>query len=160
MTDLRDAATRAAVWGVIAAAAMERQDEAKAELQELEVGDTIAGRINGRIVGKSTMTKGRTRLVITDERKFLGWVLTNHPCEVIESVNPAYLKNLEARAKEIGLGAVIDHQGEVVPGVEIVEGQPSVTVRKDKDAPFIVAQLLASGRVQLDGIQALETANE
>jgi hypothetical protein len=153
---LRDAATRAAVWGVIAAAAKDRQDEAKAELASLEPGDTVAAKVGGQIVGKATQTKGRSKLAVHDEAAFLEWVKAAHPTEVVEAVNPAFVKSLEARAKELGLGPVIDNQGEVVPGVEIVSGDPYVTVRKEKDAPLLVAQLLSSGRVHLDGIRELE----
>ncbi len=63
---------------------------------------------------------------------------------------------LKARAKELGLGAVVSHDGDVVPGVEIVEGEPYVSVRREKDAPFIVAQLLSGGRLSLDGIKEIE----
>lgn len=152
---LRDAATRAAVWGVIADAAKDRQNEAKAELADLEPGDTVAAKLGGQIVGKATKTKGRSRLSVHDEAAFLAWVKSTHPTEVVESVNPAFVKSLEARAKELGLGPVIDNQGEVVPGVEIVQGDPYVTVRKEKDASVLVAGLLANGRVTLDGIREL-----
>lgn len=154
---LRDAATRAAVWGVIAAAAKDRQDEAKAELRQLEPGDTIAAKVNGQLVGKATMANGRAKLVVTDESQLLAFIRDNHPTELVQSVNPAYLKALEAKAKEVG--AVIDDQGEFVPGVELVAGAPYVSVRRDKEAPFIVAQLLSSGQVQLDGIKQIEAAS-
>lgn len=150
---LRSAATRAAVWGVIADAAKERQAEAKAELAQLQPGDTIAGRIGGRLVGKATVARGRSKLTVTDGRQFLDWVALNHPTELVQSVNPAFVKSLEARGK--ALGAVIDAQGEVVPGVEITEGAPYVSVRKEKDAPDVVAQLLSGGLVSLDGLKEL-----
>jgi hypothetical protein len=51
---------------------------------------------------------------------------------------------------------VIDNQGEIVPGVELQHGDPYVSVRREKDAPFVVAQLLSGGRIQLDGIKELE----
>lgn len=156
---LRDAAFRAAVWGVIAAAAKDRQDEAKAELSQLEPGDAIAGKWDGQTIAKASMSKGRSKLVVTDELAFVNWVAGRHPTEIVSQVNPAFVKSLEARAKDIGLGAVVSSDGEVVPGVEIVEGTPYVSVRREKDAPFIVAQLLSSGRIQLDGIKELGASN-
>lgn len=152
MSELHDAAFRAGVWQVIEQRAKELKDEAKAELAGLEVGDTVAGRYDGQVIAKATKLKGRAKLRITDEATFLQWVKATHPTEVVESVNPAYVKSLEARAKDIGLGAVIDSEGEVVPGVAIVEGDPVVSVRREKDAPFLVAQLLSSGRLSLEGV--------
>lgn len=161
---MREAASRAAVWGVIATAAKARADEAKAELAALEVGDTIGARVTWRppgsnvtiaqLVGKATKTKGRAKLVVTDDAALLAWVARNHPSEVVRSVNPAYLKSVEARAKELGVGAVIDSQGDVIPGLELVEGEPYVTVRKEKDAEQVVADLLSGGQVTLDGIDS------
>ncbi len=151
---LREAATRAAVWGVIADAAKDRQNEAKAELAELEPGDTIAGKVGGQIIAKATMTKGRERISTVDPAALLEWVRTNHPTELVqsvESVNPAYLKTFKA----VG-GVVIDGDGEPVPGVKVEYSDPYVTVRKEKDATALVAELLSSGAIALDGIKAVE----
>jgi tryptophan synthase alpha subunit len=140
------------VWQVIEQRAKELKDAAKAELQALEVGDAVAGKWDGKVIAKASKSKGRTKLTVTDEQAFLDWVSERHPTEVVYAVNPAFVKALEARAKDIGLGAVVSTDGEVVPGVEIVEGEPYVTVRREKDAPFLVAQLLSSGRLSLEGV--------
>lgn len=153
---MREAAARAVVYQIVEQAAKARKDEAKAELAELEPGDGISARLNGVAIGKATMTAGRQKLTVTDELALVEWVRRNHPTEIVESVNPAYLKVLEASGK--ALGAVIDDQGEVVPGVEITVGEAFVSVRKDKDAPFVVAELLSTGRLSLDGIKAIEAA--
>ena len=153
MTDLRDAAARAAVWQVIEQAAKARKEEAKAELLALEHGDTVAGKVNGQIVGKASWSKGRAKLVVTDERAFVNWVAGHYPTEIISQINPAFIRSLEQRAKDTG--APIDLYGEVVPGVEIQTSDPFLTVRREKDADEIVAGLLAHGRIQLSGIRAV-----
>lgn len=145
MSELHDAALRAGVWSVVAARAKELADAAKTELAALEVGDTVAGKWDGKVIAKATMTKGRERIAVTDEHAFLAWVKRNHPTEVLESVNPAYVRTLKAVNR-----VVIDAVGEVPAGVSVEEGSPYVTVRKDKDAPFIVAQLLSSGALSLE----------
>jgi hypothetical protein len=152
--DMRDAAARAVVYQIIEQAAKARKDEARAELSDLEPGDTLAAKWDGQLLGKATMTTGRTKLVVTDEAKLLAWLQYNHPTEIVITPNPAYLKALESTARNVG--AVIDNQGEIVPGVELVSGDPYVSVRKEKDAPFVVAQLLSGGRVSLDGIKEIE----
>lgn len=151
--NLHDAAFRAGVWQVIEQRAKELKDQAKQELHALEVGDTVAGKWNGHTIAKATMTRGRTKLVITDEREFTAWVADHHPTEIVTHVNPAFLRLLEAKAKDVG--AVIDSLGEVVPGVELVDGEPYVSVRRDKDALSVVAQLVSSGQLSLDGVKSL-----
>jgi hypothetical protein len=154
MTDMRDAAARAVVFQVLEQRAKELKDAAKSELAALEPGDTLAAKWDGQLLGKATMTSGRTKLVVTDEQKLVEWLQWHHPEEITISPNTAYLKALESTARDVG--AVIDKDGEVVPGVELVHGDPYVSVRKEKDAPFVVAQLLSGGRIQLDGIKELE----
>lgn len=151
---LRDAAARAVVFQVLEQAAKARKDEAKSELSQLQPGDTVGGHWDGQLLGKATMTAGRTRLVVTDEAALLEWLQDRHPTEIVLSANPAYLRLLESTAR--GVGAVIDNQGELVPGVELVHGEPYVSVRKEKDAPFVVAQLLSGGRITLEGMKELE----
>lgn len=152
--ELHDAAFRAGVWQVIEQRAKELKDQAKADLAALEVGDTVAGRYEGHTIAKATMTKGRAKLVVTDEHSFLNWVAGHHPTEIISQINPAFIKHIEGRAKEYG--APIDTLGEVIPGVELVDGEPYVTVRREKDAAAVVAQLLASGGLSLDEVKAVE----
>lgn len=149
--DLRDAAARAVAWQIIEQAAKARKDEARAELAALEPGDTIAGKWDGQLLGKATMTHGKSKVVITDHQQLVEWLQYTHPTEILISANPAYVATLQ----HVG-GVVIDKDGAVVPGVEVVQGDPYVSVRKEKDAPFVVAQLLSGGRVALDGIKELE----
>ena len=152
--NLRDAAARAVVFQVLEQAAKARKDDAKAELAQLQPGDTVGGQWDGQLLGKATMTAGRTKLVVTDEAALLAWLQDHHPTEIVVSPNQAYLKALESTARTVG--AVIDSIGEIVPGVELVHGDPYVSVRKEKDAPFVVAQLLSTGRVALEGLKELE----
>ncbi|MGE2733804.1 hypothetical protein [Mycolicibacterium vaccae] len=157
---LRDAAFRAAVWSTIEAKAKEQKDAARAELSSIPVGETIAARWGDRILAKAGMSAGRSKLVVTDLQKLLAWVKANHPTEVVETVNSAWLKTVEAKAKELGIGAVIDSQGEVIPGVEILSGAPTVSVRREKNTDDIIGELFSAGRVSLEGINtaAIEAA--
>jgi hypothetical protein len=156
MSELHDAAFRAGVWQVIEQRAKELKDQAKAELSALEVGDTVAGKYQGQAVAKATKTRGRRRLRVINEVGFVEWVLRRWPDETIQTrtVRESFRKKLEDKA--IDLGGLIDDDGAVCPHVEVVEGEPYISVRKEKDAPFLVAQLLSSGRVSLDGVKEIE----
>jgi hypothetical protein len=149
--DLRDIAARAVVYQIIEQAAKERKDEARAQLSALEPGDTLAAKWDGQLLGKATMTRGKSKIVVTDVQRLVEWLQYAHPTEIVISANPAYLTTL----RDVD-GVVIDKDGVVVPGVELVSGTPYVSVRKEKDAPFVVSQLLSGGRIQLDGIRELE----
>lgn len=150
LTELHEAAFRAGVWQVIEQRAKELKDQAKAELATLEVGDTVAGKVDGHTIAKATMTKGREKIVVTDERALLEWVKQHHPTEIVEAVNPAFMRTFTA------VDGQVIWQGHPVDFMAVVDGDPYVTVRRDKDAPFLVAQLFTSGRLSLDGIKAVE----
>ena len=151
MTDMRDAAARAVVFQIIEQRAKELKDAAKAELGELEPGDTLAAKWDGQLLGTATKTSGRTKLVVTDEKKLVEWLQWHHPEEITLSPNAAWLRQIEERARS--LGQPVDGAGELVPGVELTQGEPYVSVRKDKEAPFVVAQLLSQGRIGLEGVK-------
>jgi hypothetical protein len=155
VSQMHEAAFRAGVWAVIEERAKQLKDQAKAELAALEVGDTVAGKFNGQTVAKATKTRGRRRLRVINETGFVEWVFRRWPDETIQirSVREAFRKKLEDKA--IDLGGLIDDDGAVCPHVEVVEGEPYISVRKDKEAPFIVAQLLTSGRLSLDGVKEI-----
>jgi hypothetical protein len=150
--NMRDAAARAVVFQVLEQAAKQHKDAAKAELAQLQPGDTIGGSWDGQLLGKATMTSGRAKIVITDAQRLVEWLQYAHPTEILISANPAYLTTL----RDVD-GVVIDKDGVVVPGVELAQGDPYVSVRKQPDAPFLVAQLLSGGRISLDGIKELES---
>lgn len=151
--ELRRAALQAAVWAVVETRAKELKDEARGELAAgLLPGDTIAGKWDGRTVAKATMARGRARLVVTDEAALVEWLTANHPTELVVTINPAYLGALEERAKTLGFP--VDSHGEAVPGVALVEGDPYVSVRKEKGALGLVGEIMAAGMLSLDGIDA------
>ena len=135
---------------MIAARAKELADAAKSELSALEVGDTVAGKWDGRVIAKATMTKGRRKFVVTDRAAFTAYVKEHYPTEIVESVNPAFERGMGSVVKEVD-GLVVDFNGLPIPGVAMEESSPYVSVRKDKDAPFLVAQLLSSGQLSLEG---------
>jgi hypothetical protein len=146
MTDLHDAALRAGFWSQIAARASELKDKAREELRALPFGDSKAAKVGDQILCKASWNKGRESINVTDSRALLEWVKQHHPTEIVESVNPAYVKTFKAVE-----GIVIDSNGEPVPGMELKAAEPYISVRSEKEAPFLVAQLLSSGRMSLDG---------
>ncbi len=149
--DLHAVALRAGVFQVVEREAKAAKDAARQELIEaLPFGDTVAGRYGDDIVAKAGWSKASQRVVVTDPAAFLAWVKENHPTEVVESVNPAYLSSL----KQVG-DVLVDKDGQVADGVGVVTGKPSLSVRSEKGALELVARMVAEGRVSLDGLKEL-----
>ena len=149
--DLHAIALRAGVFQVVEREAKAAKEEARAELiAALPFGDSVAGRYGNDLLCKASWSKGSQKVVVTNERAFLEWVKKNHPTEIVESVNPAYLTSL----KQVG-DCVIDKDGQVADGVEVVTGKPSLSVRSEKGALELVAQMVAEGLVSLDGLKEL-----
>jgi len=169
------------VFHIIEREAKQAKDTAKAEVAELlPFGNTEAARIGDEILCKTSWSKTSSSVAVTDEgvftawvkehhpteivetvrsgyvaAAFLEWAKEHHPTEVVETVNPAYVKAL----KPVGY-AVIDAAGEVVPGIDVVAGKPSLSVRAEKNAVDLVARLIAEGRVSLDSVKELTTEPE
>lgn len=162
MTDLHDAALRAGVFHVIAKEAAAAKDAAKAEIAAaLPKGDAVAGRVGDEILCKASWSKGTTSTVVVDQDALLAWVKEHHPTEIVEervvvteTVNQAYLKSLKVAGTN-----VIDSDGLVVPGVQVVTGKQSLSVRTEKNALDMVLALMAEGRVSLDSIKELPAAD-
>lgn len=96
---------------------------------------------DGTRIGTVKRSKVRKAAAVTDERALLAWVRENRPDELIESVNPAFVDWLKGQAKKHGF-AVVPSTGEVVPGVEMVDGAPSYLPQPDPDmVPLIQAKL-------------------
>jgi len=149
--DLHQAALRAGVFQIIEREAKAAKDAARADLMAaLPFGDSVAGRVGEEILAKASWSKGSRKVVVTDERAFLEWVRENHPTEIVESVNPAYLASL----KQVG-DVLVDKDGQVADGVEVVTGNPSLSVRSEKQALELVARMVAEGRVSLDGLKEI-----
>jgi hypothetical protein len=151
VSELHDAALRAGVYQFMETRAKELKDVARQELKAMPFGDSIAGKTNDQVVCKASWVKGRQSVKVDDEQALLEWVKQNHPTEIVESVNAAYVKTFKA----VG-GVVIDSTGEPVPGMKVAEGDPYITVKANAETPFLIAQLMKSGLVSLDGAQELE----
>lgn len=150
MTELHDAAMRAGVFQYIQKRAGDLLALAKQELQSLPNGDTVAGRHNDQVVCKASWVKGRKTIVVDDARALLAWVKERHPEEIVESVNPAFLKTFGE------VEGQVHWQGEPVDFMVVKQGEPYIAVKGNDETPFLVAQLLSSGRVSIDGVRQLE----
>ncbi|ORA25215.1 hypothetical protein BST13_33300 [Mycobacterium aquaticum] len=94
--------------------------------------------------------KGRKSIVVSDDRALLAWVKEHHPDEIVESVNPAFLKTFSE------IDGQVHWNGEPVDFMAVKQGEPYLAVKGNDETPFLVAQLLTSGQVSLDGLRQIE----
>jgi hypothetical protein len=104
----------------------------KRHLQDLPEGTTLRIKLEGEVVGSVAMTVGSRSIIVTDEPEFVDWCDEFHPdeVEVITRVRPSFIEHGLVMIDD----AVIDRQGNIVPGVAVRTGTgyPAVKPAKDK----------------------------
>lgn len=122
----------------------------------MDVGDRKVAKLTDQTaVGSVTYANGKTTARVTDERALRDWVADNKPGELVTIVRPAYVSALLSAA--VKAKAPVDPAtGEVVPGIEVGQGDPYLTVTVDplgrpalEDA--IRAELRANRLLALEG---------
>lgn len=143
-------------------AAADEADRAVAR-ETWTVGDRLGATLGGTVAGHAQLRKGTTRAVVSDAEAFQAWVEQVHPGEIefISSVRvrPAYQASVLAAAKK--LGDAVAAGGEEIPGITVVEGDPTVAVTLADGAVDLVAAAWQSGELwELIGdlLPALEPA--
>lgn len=127
---------------VIALAAMKKRlAELDADVRQrlqaaMDRGDRKAGKAGEAKIGTVTLTDPEAAYRVTDGHAFREWVKVTRPDEIVtvESVNGAFEKAILAQGH---------HEGEMVPGVELVTGPAVVQVRPAPDAVESIAAELA-----------------
>jgi hypothetical protein len=152
----RDAAAEAVVYALIEDIAKERKEAARAWVAKHLREDSSRGVdavANGQIIGSVTRSKDSEKLDVADLSAFLEYAVAHQPhlISVAYQAKDSFLRTL----KQID-GQWIDPDGTIVPGVGMRHSFGSVRVNKDNAAREKVDELLAAGRVSVDGIKALE----
>ena len=149
MTDVQSLARVITAGKLLADAARAEGEQARAELAE-HMRQTGTERVrvtddDGWDLGAVSLSRGRPSARVVDEIAFAAWVAQRYPSEIVQSVRPAFAKRLLDEAAK--LGDPVDPQtGEVMPGVEVGQGEPHLTVRPSAEAKTRMAALLAEAR--------------
>lgn len=88
-------------------------------------------------------TPGRKSARVTDHDAALRWVRDKYPTETIVTINPAFLKKLTdaAAAGEVGEPGFDPATGEILPFIEVYQGNPYVTITTTTEGKNRMAQL-------------------
>lgn len=149
MTDMQAASRLTMATRLIGDVVKEETDAAKRTVGEL-MRATGAERVRvadtaGNNLGTVTLSAGRKGAKVTDPQAFARWVAKKYPTETTVAVNAAFQKRLLDAATAAGDpvdGIAAD--GELIPGVEISEGEPYVTVRPTAEARDRMRTMLAN----------------
>lgn len=147
--DIKDAARRVMAAKLVADAVRAHGEPVKAALLDALTGDGVEMvRVkddSGTNFGTVSVAGNRQKKAkVVDEAVFVAWVKRTRPTEVVEVVRPATQKALLDAATKAGDDVPVDTvTGEVIPGVEMQEGEPYLTLRPTPLAKELMADTLA-----------------
>lgn len=106
---------------------------------------------DGTDLGSVALAAGRVSAKVTDPAAFQAWVAVRHPDELVQQVRESFTHRVLNQAAATG-DPVDPMTGEVIPGVEVVAGDPYLTVRPTAAAKDRMRETLqASGLLVLPG---------
>jgi hypothetical protein len=111
--------------------------------------DRVKAELGDEVIAYITTTKPKFKWVIKSDRKFIDWVKTNVPSEIVETVRDSSIDKILEKFNYLD-DVVIDPNGEIVDWLEGSESEPYLTTKFHGD-----------GREKLkDAIIGLNGANE
>jgi len=149
---IKDLSLKLAAISLLADQAKRLKDKLRADLQAQmnELGaDRVKAELGDDVIAYITTTKPKFKWVIKSDRKFIEWVKTNIPSEIVESVRESSVDKILEKFNYLD-DVVIDPNGEIVDWLEGSESEPYLTTKFHGD-----------GREKLrDAIIGLNGANE
>jgi len=149
---IKDLSLKLAAISLLADQAKRLKDELRAELQgEMnELGaDRVKAELGDEVIAYITTTKPKFKWLIKSDRKFIEWVKTNVPSEIMESVRESSVDKILEKFNYLD-DVVIDPNGEIVDWLEGSESEP-----------YLTTKFHGEGRAKLrDAIIGLNGANE
>jgi len=149
---IKDLSLKLAAISLLADQAKRLKDELRAELQgEMNNlgADRVKAELGDEVIAYITTTKPKFKWVIKSERKFIDWVKTNVPSEIVETVRDSSIDKILEKFNYLD-DVVIDPNGEIVDWLEGSESEP-----------YLTTKFHGEGRAKLrDAIIGLNGANE
>jgi hypothetical protein len=136
------------------------KDELRAELQaEMnELGaDRVKAELGDEVVAYITTTKPKFKWVVKSDKKFIDWVKTNIPSEIVESVRESSVDAILDKFNYVD-ELVIDPNGEPVDWLEGSESEPYLTTKFHGDGREKLKQAIIglNGANEIDVRKVLE----
>ena len=151
---IKDLSLRLAAISLLADQAKRLKDELRAELQSQmnELGaDRVKAELGDEVVAYITTTKPKFKWVIKNDRKFVEWVKSNIPAELVETVRPSPIDAILDKFNYVD-DLVIDPNGEPVDWLERTESEPYLTTKFHGDG----RDKLRNAIIGLNGSQEID----
>jgi hypothetical protein len=149
---IKDLSLKLAAISLLADQAKRLKDELRSELQgEMNNlgADRVKAELGDEVIAYITTTKPKFKWVIKSDRKFIDWVKTNVPSEIVETVRDSSIDKILEKFNYLD-DVVIDPNGEIVDWLEGSESEP-----------YLTTKFHGEGRAKLrDAIIGLNGANE
>lgn len=150
MTTARNTARTAAVLKALSDLSAEAYKRAKADVAEhLDVGDRKTATLeDGTKIGTVSYSDGRKTPRVYGDTAFLDYVRQHYPGEIVQTVRPSFIKTLLESGTVTDTGELCDSTtGELIPGVEVRNGDPYISVRQDNAAVRAIAAAWQRGEL-------------
>ena len=137
---IKDLSLKLAAISLLADQAKRLKDELRAELQaEMnELGaDRVKAELGDEVVAYITTSKPKFKWVVKSDKKFIDWVKTNVPSEIVESV------------RESSVDAILDKFNYVDDLVIDPNGEPIDWLEGSQSEPFLMTKFHGDGREKL-----------
>jgi len=137
---IKDLSLKLAAISLLADQAKRLKDELRAELQaEMnELGaDRVKAELGDEVVAYITTSKPKFKWVVKSDKKFVEWVKTNVPSEIVESV------------RESSVDAILDKFNYVDELVIDPNGEPIDWLEGSQSEPFLMTKFHGDGREKL-----------
>jgi hypothetical protein len=128
---IKDLSLKLAAISLLADQAKRLKDELRAELKsEMDSlgADRVKAELGDEVIAYITTTKPKFKWVIKSDRKFIEWVKTNVPSEIVESVRESSVDKILEKFNYLD-DVVIDSNGEIVDWLEGSESEPYLTTK-------------------------------
>lgn len=146
----RTVAALKAVAEILSGQQTTEKDALLAALTEAGIKQQEVTLPDGTKIASISVAAGRTTARITDSAKFFEWVFENHPSEIVTEkttkVRPAYERAVLEAAKKAGVP--VDATGELVPGLEVGDGDPYLITKLADGAHAAVLTAIQAGSFQ------------
>ena len=142
-----DALRRAVIAAHVVKVASQEKKGALKELEEyMAPGDTSKPSIDGMQVGTVSVSSPPPRYQVVDEKALVNWLKWNKPDAVHEVPAPWFVA-------AAALDGFIKQTGEIPDGVEVVQGDPRISVRISGTQEENIRELISTGDISLIEIE-------
>ena len=155
---IKEKSLKLAAVSLIADEAKKAKDRLRAELQEEmdNLGaDRVKAELGDEVVAYITTTKPKFKWEITSDRKFLEWVRSQMPSEIIETVRPSYVEWVLENLKYVD-DLVIAPNGEIVDWVVGSESNPYLTTKFAGDGRETLRSAIVGNAIDARKVLELE----